>query len=60
MSASRPEAVGGESPIISVNRHYFVIHHSHDIVALLQYGSVFDYRIDPLTQLTLGLDEIVR
>ena len=59
MSASHPEAVGGELLIIAVSPHYFVIHHSHGIVALLQLGGVFDFRIDPLTQLTLGLDEIV-
>ncbi len=45
--------------IIAVNPHYFVIHYSHGIVAPLQPGGVFDFRIDPLTQLTLGLGEIV-
>ena len=59
MSASHPEAVGGELLIIAVNPDFFVIRHSHGIVAPLQPGGVFDFRIDPLTQLTLGLDEIV-
>ena len=59
MSASHPEAVGGELLIIAVNPHYFVINHSHGIVVPLQLGGVFSFRIDLLTRLTLGLDEIV-
>ena len=59
MPASHPEAVRVELLIIAVNPHYFVIYPSHGIVAPLQLGGVFDFRIDSLTQLTLGLDENV-